>query len=112
MPESLGITLGVGVAMLIVFVILVIVRIRTLSRSQVYTVKGKQVVVRVTYKYGAQLLVNNVLQEQFAGSHASRFTLRTTIDGGEFKAHITILASVRIEAYYQDVLLIPDSVGK
>lgn len=112
MPESLGITLGVGVAMLIVFVILVIVRIRTLSRSHIYTVKGKQVVVRVTYKYGAQIFVNNILEEQFADSHASRFTLRTSIDGGEFKAHISILASVKIEAYYEGVLLTPDSVGK
>ena len=112
MPTSLGIALGVNAALVVIFVILICVRIRSISRSYFYTVKGKEVIVRYNFKNGAQVLVNGVLEEQFLNGHASRFTLRATIDGGEFKAHISIGFSVKVEAYYQDVLLTPDSVGK
>ena len=112
MSVSLGIALGVNAALVVTFVILLCVRIRTLSKSCIYTVKGKEVVVRVSYKYGAQIFVNGSLEEQFSGSHAYRFTLHATIEGGEFKAHITIRTSVKIESYYQGALLTPDSVGK
>ena len=112
MPVTMGIALGISCATLVIFVILLLVRIRTLSRSFVYTVKGKEVIVRYNFKYGAQLFVNGVLEEQFCNSHASRMTLRATIEGGEFKAHLSILASVKIESYYQGALLTPDSVGK
>ena len=112
MSIPLGIALGVNVALIVILVIFICVRIRTISRSFVYTVKGKEVVVRYTFKNGAQIFVNGSLEEQYLNSHASRFTIRATIDGEEFKAHVSIGFSVKIEGYYQGALLTPDSVGK
>lgn len=112
MPVSLGIALGVNTALVVIFVIFICVRIRSISRSYFYTVKGKEVVVCYNFKNGAQVFVNGVLEEQFYGTHASRFTLRTTIDGEEFKAHVSIGFSVKVEAYYHGAPLTPDSVGK
>ncbi len=112
MYMPLIVSISLSTIFLIVMVIFLIVRIRACSKSCVYTVKGKQVIVRFSMRRGGQLFVNGVLEEQFRADRTSHFTLRTMLDGEEFKAHISIAFSVSIEAYYRDALLTPDSVGK
>lgn len=112
MPTPVIISLTVSTVFFVAAVILLIVRLSLITRSFVYTVKGKQVIIRITAARGAQLFVDGILEEQFSDNHAFRFTLRTMIDGEEFKAHVSIGFSVQVEAYYHDTLLTPDSVGK
>ncbi len=111
MNTPLIIFLSIAMCIFVLIIVLVVVRLRTIGRSFVYTVKGKQVVVRLTVRRGAQLYVNGVLEDQLA-SNASRFTLRAMIEGEELKAHVSIGVSVNVDAYYEDILLTPDSVGK
>lgn len=100
----------VGVIWLAV-IVLVIWRSVTFGRHAVYRVHSHEVVVAVSAQT-FNLYVDGSLVDRLGGN--IRFaTLRTSVDGIEFRAVISVrLSGPAIEAAYNGAALVPEFVGK
>ncbi len=93
-PEFI-VSIVVGVFLVLVLALSIALTVR-MKRTYYYTVHSHEVAVKVGAG-GYFLYVDGTLEEQFSGQRMSRVTLRATVDGEEFKAHISVSSFSRIQ---------------
>lgn len=100
--------LSVSGALFILGTVAIILLLR-FRRTYVFTVHGHEAAVRIT-SAGLFLYVDGRLEEQISGRSMRLATLHATIDGEEFKAHVSVgnIFRINIEATHggRDVVLI------